>query len=369
MDTTADTVRTVSRWHRWAMWFFALLLTVLFVWFGRFVLRDIDRIPRPNLSELQKEAIGKELSNEQARLQDEIEDLDRAIQAKQEQRASLKASTDESQTTMNQLMDIQSKSVEKNIAISDEERAYFAESQKIFLANQRQLQSIISQLQELRSQKRRKEYEREAVNERIDERKMAARETYNAAMKRRGRRILVLKLAFVLPLVVVGTWLFIKKRTTKAAYIIYAFDGAVLWLLITVIHEHFAFKYAKYIFLVAAIAVVVAILLYLIRAMVKPSRQWLLKRYEEAYRDGKCPVCQYPIQQGKLRYLLPAKRAFRRAAPVPVYEQAEPEPYTCPVCGARVFATCGQCGKIRHSLLEFCVHCSDRQAVFERGQT
>jgi len=366
MADKPDSARTVSKGHKYAMWFFTLLLTALFIWCGGFVLRDIDSIPRPDLGQFEKESVGQALFDQKDSLQTEIDDLSRAIQAKEEHRASLKQSTDESQTTMQQLLDIQQKSIESNIALSEEEREYFVESQQIFLANQQQLQTLIAEVQSLSSEKRDKEYALGKLNETIEEKKKSARDDYDRALKRRGRNILLLKLALVVPLLIVGAWLFTAKRTTRISNIVYAFDAAILWLLIRVIHEHFAFKYAKYIFLVSAIVVVIGILMYLVKVMLKPGKKWLMKKYEEAYREGKCPVCRYPIQQGKLRHMLAAKRAFRKATTVPVYEQSEPEPYTCPLCGSAVFDKCGNCGGIRHSMLEYCVHCGERKIVFDQ---
>jgi len=357
MGNSVDAARTVSRGHRYAMWFFTFLLTVLFIWCGQFVLRDIDSIPRPNLAELERAAVGDTLFDEKKGLETAVKELDRAIAAKEERRASLKDSTDESRTTMNQLMEIQKERIER----TDEEKAYFAESQRIFLANQKQLQAIITELQDLRSEKRDKQYALGKVNDTISEKKKSAQDDYNDAKKRWNRKTLALKLVFIVPLVVLGAWLFTKKRSPKVSNIIYAFDIAAMWLLIQVIHHHFAFKYAKYIFVLSAIVVVIVILLYLVRAMLKPSMKRLLRKYEEAYRDNRCPVCGFPIQQGKVTYLLPGKRFLRKTVPVPVYEQAEPQPYTCPLCGTDVFAKCGQCGRIRHSLLEYCAHCGDRR--------
>jgi hypothetical protein len=36
-------------------------------------------------------------------------------------------------------------------------------------------------------------------------------------------------------------------------------------------------------------------------------------------------------------------------------------PYVCPSCGTTLFARCGRCGAIRHTLLPFCGACGDKQ--------
>ncbi|MGJ8686286.1 MAG: hypothetical protein ACSHWQ_02320, partial [Spongiibacteraceae bacterium] len=39
-------------------------------------------------------------------------------------------------------------------------------------------------------------------------------------------------------------------------------------------------------------------------------------------------------------------------------QQAEDEPYCCPACGTGLLESCGDCGKMRHSLLPYCQHCN-----------
>jgi len=97
-------------------------------------------------------------------------------------------------------------------------------------------------------------------------------------------------------------------------------------------------------------------LIYLLKKIASPKKDWILKRHQEAYDKGICPVCGKPIRVGPLR----AAAGGRRKGSVPAGQGAEackPQAYTCPSCGTALYGSCTQCSDIRHLLLPFCEHC------------
>ncbi|RKY04754.1 MAG: hypothetical protein DRP56_09665, partial [Planctomycetota bacterium] len=122
-----------------------------------------------------------------------------------------------------------------------------------------------------------------------------------------------------------------------------------------VAHEYFPTNYFKYIALVVIIGIVLRILIYLIRMIVAPKKDLLIKQYQQFYDKHRCPVCTKPIKAGPLRYAGWKKKTTVLAAQGT--EIQKQEPYTCPSCGTNLYNKCGSCGNIRHSLLPYCEHC------------
>jgi hypothetical protein len=125
-----------------------------------------------------------------------------------------------------------------------------------------------------------------------------------------------------------------------------------------VMHDYFPARYFKYILIGVALGVATWILVYLLRAVAFPKRDWLLKQYREAYERFVCPVCSYPIRRGPLKYLSWTRRSIKKTSIVaaPMSEGAREETYVCPCCGTGLYETC-TCGAVRHSLLPTCQYC------------
>jgi hypothetical protein len=150
---------------------------------------------------------------------------------------------------------------------------------------------------------------------------------------------------------------FRKRRHTVYRPMIYATGIAVYWKLGQVMHEYFPSKLFKYVLIFVALAIVLKALVYLLRQIVAPKRDWLLKQYREAYEKFLCPICGYPIRRGPLKYLFWTSRSIKKML---VPQNAEPtadEPYVCPCCATPLFEQCNECDAVRPSLLPACDHC------------
>ena len=121
-------------------------------------------------------------------------------------------------------------------------------------------------------------------------------------------------------------------------------------------HEYFPSRYFKYIITIALIIVVVRLLVYVIRQILHPKRDALLKQYREAYERFLCPVCEYPIRTGPRKWLYWTRRTVHKVLLQPGAGAAQ-DAYTCPSCGNSLFRPCAACGNIRHTMLPHCEHC------------
>jgi predicted RNA-binding Zn-ribbon protein involved in translation (DUF1610 family) len=148
----------------------------------------------------------------------------------------------------------------------------------------------------------------------------------------------------------------LRKRQSAYAPILYAGLVACAWKVGVVIHDHFPTQVFKYIAIGTAIAIIVAALVFVIRRVVAPRRDWLLKQYREAYRRHRCPVCSDPIQRGPLRHATWTRKGPIVPATLPD-DTGAAGPYTCPSCGTLLYVECDSCQSLRHALLPFCESC------------
>ena len=128
-------------------------------------------------------------------------------------------------------------------------------------------------------------------------------------------------------------------------------------------YEYFPRRYFKYIALLVIIAVVLKMLIYLLKRIAAPKKDWILKRHQEAYDKGICPICSKPIRIGPLRYATGSRRRGLVVAGQGGLATKQ-ELYTCPSCGTELYGKCDKCGDICHSLLPFCEHCGDEKATW-----
>ena len=76
--------------------------------------------------------------------------------------------------------------------------------------------------------------------------------------------------------------------------------SAVFIQISLVVHEYFPRKYFKYIALLVIIGIVLKLLVHLIKSIISPKKDWLIKQYQEAYDKCLCPVCGKPLTLGVL---------------------------------------------------------------------
>lgn len=349
--------------HTVLVYAFSVVFGLLVYWLLGFVLRDIGTWPGPDYAALERRLVDPQLGREVEALQAQVTDVNRLITEQQQRQALLRDSTGNAEKTLSQLLELQRVALEQQRAPSPEEQAVLLESQRRFLTNQARYQSLNEEIGVLQEQLRQHENQLRTVQEQRQQQRVPVQAEFNRLLGRHQLKLAALKLAFLLPVLAVAVWLFLKHRGSLYTPLLYGLGVAAFLKVGWVIHDHFPRRYFKYIAIGTALLVVARILVYLLRLAAHPKPDWLLKQYREAYERFRCPVCSHPIRRGPLKYLFWSRRNLRQLAGAPPGSPAAEEPYTCPVCGTRLYEPCPACRAIRHALLPVCTHCGAEKPV------
>ena len=341
--------------------FLSVLLGVLLYWFLGFITRDIDSLRGPDRSKVEEKYVDAELVERQKSLNESLDGIRENIRNKQEQQSILKDSTNSLQNTINQLLSIQKQNIERGRDLSEQQQQTLAECQTMFLENQKQYQALNKEIAELTAQRRQLDKKMAAVSKEIKGQRSLAWAEYGGLRSKHRWKIGALKLAVMIPIFLIVAWVFIKKRSGTYWPIVYAAFIAAFVRISLVAHEYFPKKYFKYIALLVIIAIVLKLLVYLIKRIISPEKDWLIKQYQEAYDKSVCPICSKPVRIGPLRYAVRGKRRGLVLLAGQGGQAAKQELYTCPSCGTELYEKCDKCSDIRHSLLPFCEHCGNEK--------
>ena len=338
-----------------------VVLAVLLYWLLGFITKDIGSLRGPDFSKVQAEHVDAQLVKKQEDLKESLDGIRENIRNKREQQSILRDSTNSLQNTINQLLSIQKQSIEKNLVFSEENQRNLDESQTVFLENQRQYLALNKEIAELTSRQHQMKKEENSVSKQLKTQRNLARTEYNGLMTKHRWKLAALKLAVLIPIFLITAWFFIKKRTGAYWPVVYAAFIAAFVRISLVVHEYFPRKYFKYIAISVIIAIVLRLLVYVIKRIVSPKKDWILKQYQEAYDKALCPICGKPIRTGPLRYSARGKRKGLVLLAGQGTEAAKQQLYTCPSCGTELYGKCDKCSNIRHSLLPFCEHCGNEK--------
>ncbi|MCI0499946.1 MAG: hypothetical protein L0Y36_09755 [Planctomycetales bacterium] len=349
----------------WGVRFFiaalGVVLGVLFFWLLSFIEGDIGTMKQPDWLSVRREFVSQQIDDESDQLQKDVAGLNRRIDTLREQQRELNSSTNSLQTTMNQLLSIQKQYIEKGQEFPAESVKTLQDSQTWFLENQKQNQQYILEISELVKQRQQKDDALSAISETTKKLEDDARVKERKLLEQYRFRVAVLKLSFLVPVFLVVSYLFMKFRTGAYWPLVWAAFLAAFVKIALVAHEYFPSRYFKYIAWVVVTAIVVRILIYLIRMIVAPKKDLLIKQYQQHYDKCICPVCSKPIRTGPLRYIGGLHKKAQVLAGQSV-DAARQGPYSCPSCGTNLYDKCGQCGGIRHALLPYCEHCGSQKA-------
>lgn len=345
--------------HRDIISAFSVLFSLLLFWLIGFLLSDIGRWERPDYDTLQDEYIPQQLEDELKTLNEERSRLELQIRHQQEAQEILQTSMSSSEQTMKQFLEIHRLSLEKGIQPTDDQQRALSDSESLYLENQRKFQEANQQVAQLRSSMQAVEDQTASIQSQINDKSVPLNEEYDRQYKRNRVVSASAKLSVLIPVLLLISWFVKNKKGTVYAPLYYAAFIAVLARTLMVMHQYFPREFFKYLILGAAIIVVVMLLVHLIRMAASPKREWLLKRYKEAYRKRQCPVCSMAIESGSVKFI-PKPSRF---APVNAVHDTKIEAYTCPACGTTLFEPCEKCGVIRHSLLPHCESCGVEKEI------
>lgn len=360
----ADTPkREGPRFLRVLVMVFSCILGVLVYWFLDFVFDDIDTLRGPDYVLTERPHLDPATVQQESALDRELAQVRSQMSDVRERQALLRESTSTSQQTLSQLLEMQRVNLQKGVKPSEAELKAFNDNQQLFLSSQKQFQAYTEELGQLREQEKTVQAKRDAIEGSLAGQRAQAQQEFQRASRRHELLKASLKLLVLLPLVLVAAWLFLTKRSSPFAPVIFACGIAVLIKLVLVIHEYFPTRYFKYVVLLFAIGVVARVLVYLVRVIASPKKVWLLKQYREAYYRFTCPICRYPIRRGPLRYVLLTRQAWKRFAASAPSGPVSDDPYACPTCGTMLYEKCASCNATRHSLLPFCEKCGAAKEV------
>lgn len=348
----------------WGVRFFIIVLGIilglLFYWLLSFVEHDIGTIKRPKWDDIRAEYVTEQMDDNQKNLKKEVDRLNRQINALKEQQRILGNSINTLEATMNQIRANQQQYIDKGEPIPDESAQKRDEKEAAFLESQQKDLEYTERISDLIERRQQKDGELAAVSEQIKSLEEDAREDQKERDKKFRFRVAVMKLSFLVPVFLVISVLFMKYRTTAYWPLVWAAFLAAFIKVGVVAHKYFPEEYFKYIAWVVITGIVLRILIYLIRLVVAPKKDLLIKQYQQFYDKHLCPVCTKPIKIGPLRYANWKKKATVMAAPGT--DMDKQQIYTCPSCGTELYSKCEKCGQIRHTLLPYCEHCGTEKS-------
>lgn len=348
-------------WQRVLVWSLSILLTLLVYWLLGFVLNDIGRLEGPNWTDFEAARLDPALRTAEGELDDEIAEVSRQITNLQRRQQLLRDSTASSQKTLGQLLELQRMSMEQQTTLPEEQQQALADSQRLFLENQRTDQKYNESLAELQERLAELNERQRQHRERLQEARQPLREEFAQLDRRHDLKIAAIKIAVLTPLLLIGAWLFARYRTSTYAPMVYATALALMVRVFQVMHEYFPSEYFRYILILSALAVIGWLLARLLLLVAQPNQAARLKQYREAYEAFLCPICQFPIRRGPLRFMAWTPRSLRKVSRPET--TANDEPYTCPSCATLLYEKCPECGAIRHALLPACEHCGAAKEI------
>lgn len=341
---------------------FTILFGVLSYWMVGFLLEDVRDLPGPDYVLLRESRIPAELREREKALEEESATLQRELLDQSSRQAILRDSTNNAQTTMNQLLQFQRLNLEKNVTPSDSEQQALGESQQKFLANQSEYQRLNEAVAAVQERRRDLEARQRAHATELANAEFLFRQEYDQLMTKHHFWLAVLQLGILTPLLLIGIGLFLRFRESIYVPLFMAFAIAVAAKALRVMHEYFPARYFKYVLIVSFLIIVTKALISLVRSIARPRPQTLLNRFREAYETFLCPICEFPIRRGPLKHLYWTRRSLKKLR-LPTSLPPEPDrPYCCPSCSTTLFEECPDCHQVRHSLLPTCEHCGTTRA-------
>ena len=168
-----------------------------------------------------------------------------------------------------------------------------------------------------------------------------AREEYDRAYQKYRLKVLAVRLAFVLPLLAVAIFVFLRAKKARSKYLLHAnafLAFASLLLIFMIVENVWKFVHVLGISILGAVACAIT-LAYLKKQLFSFERV-----SRSRLREGKCPWCGFPLRSG----------AGGVAA------------LFCQNCGRRLLEECSECGELRPILAKFCPNCGGGESKKKR---
>jgi len=161
--------KTKGPWiNRFSIYFFSIILGILVFWLLGFLVADIKTIEGPDYETIENKYIDESLKDKSKAYDRQIEELAQEINQQKENQSLIGDSTSSLQLTINQLLELQKLRIQKNVSMSEKEKANLDNSLNLFLENQKKYQEVNQKILQLADKKNSIEGDKELNDNKID---------------------------------------------------------------------------------------------------------------------------------------------------------------------------------------------------------
>lgn len=337
----------------------AVVLGILFYGLLNFILDDLGAIQRPDYQKIQSKYISQSLLDQEQQLNNEINSHNNQIKRLSDNQQYIKNNADNLKTTIDQMLEIQKASLQKNIALSDKDKASLNEAQNVFLNYQNQFKNLNDEILNWQKSKHNIEEKLDGIHAQLDQKRKIADKSYTTLSKSHRFFQAKLQVGTLLLILLIGLFLLRRYYQSSYAIILKSIDISICIKIFMTMHEFFPSEYFKYFLILSLITLIIYLMTKLIQTIKSPKLDILIKQYREAYEHFLCPVCEFPIHMGPRRYLFWTRRSNIHLKLPKTKDGHDFEIYHCPACSTELFNQCPSCHKVRHTLLKSCTHCGN----------
>jgi hypothetical protein len=166
-------------------------------------------------------------------------------------------------------------------------------------------------------------------------------------------KVLAARLALVLPLGLLGAWLWRTKRKSPYVTLLWGYWAFCIWMLFWGVEPYLP-HYGGYAPLLVGIGVVVWASVSLVRWLNGRAGARRQRIVEKAIDRHRCPGCDRGYLVGREVGL---DVGLARKATARHYDTAALRPRACPFCGLRLFGACAACDHQQPMNLDHCAAC------------
>jgi hypothetical protein len=336
---------------RFSIRFLSILLGLLSYWLLGFFMSDIATMEGPDRSAIEADFVDAAKAEEAKVLAAQINALRTRIKNAQTNRKNLEAQA----TNFKNKAEI----LDKRPSLSPKDRDVRDDATEKFLAKRTEIDEVNELIRTTTLDEQKLQASSQTLDTELGQQRQKAQREYGTQYQAHRLKVAACKLAVLIPILLITTILLVRRRGTPFAPAFWAPTIATALMSLSVMHDHFPRKVFKYLLMAICLGIVLRVLISIIRKITKPPRDWLQKQYREAYERFLCPVCEYPIRRGPLRFVYWTRRRVRHLTRPEAGDAKADGPYTCPACATTLFDTCPSCDGVRHALLTACEHCGN----------
>ena len=318
---------------RWTIRLLSVLLFGLFMWLQGFVVKDINDQEGPNRGLIAAEHEDSALVEREQELNKNAAHIEREIARQEQIKVNRKENMTVAKDTWNQFAQEHRLYLDSNQPPPAELVGTVQEAQALYIEATKEFETANRKISELQESQHAVALEKEGMRPELERQRGEGYDAYMELYTAHRWQVAAGKLAFVVPLFLIASWLVAKKRKSIYRAILIALLVSSFLRVGIVMHEHFPAEFFKYVGIIAAVIIVLSFLVHALRSAANPKEDVLLRRRREAYQTQRCPDCAYPVPEESGKAM------------------------ACAACGVDLYTTCSSCDEIRHELLPHCRHC------------